>query len=113
MLQASMSLPLIFPSVAINDGFYRDGGIGLWAPIRPVYEAGFRRIVIVATKAGFSFDQEEYPDCSVLVVKPEISLGRFPYATFRFTELAVKEWIKHGYEDASRLLEKPVWTGGE
>jgi len=113
MLQASMSLPGIFPSVAINDGFYRDGGIALWAPIRPLYEAGFRRIVILATRAGFSFDPKDYPDCSVLVVKPKRSLGRFPYGTFRFTEPAVKEWIKQGYEDASKLLDKPVWTGWE
>jgi len=113
ILFASMSLPLLFPPVHMEGEFYRDGGMADWAPIRPLYEAGLKRIVVVSVKSSFICSRDDYPDCKILVIKPDRSLGRFPVATLRFTETAVKKWMELGYADASRILsdeKDPFWT---
>lgn len=106
ILAASLSLPIVSERIVYNERSYVDGGIAQWAPIAPLYEAGFRNIVLFSTKAGVRYDPQDYPGCSVSVVQPERSLGRFPVATFRFTRHAISRWINQGYEDASVLLDK-------
>jgi NTE family protein len=106
ILFASMSLPLVFPPVEMRGESYRDGGVIDWAPIRPLLDAGFKKIVVVSIKAGFRCDPDKYPDCRIVVIKPDRSLGRFPVATLRFTETAVKEWMELGYADASRVFNR-------
>jgi len=106
VLAASISLPLLFPSIEVHGVALRDGGISDWLPIRPLYDHVFRRMVMVGTKPGFTYKARGYPGCQVLIVKPSVSLGRFPISTFRFTKQAVDRWMKLGYEDASRAVEK-------
>ncbi|MCA1961378.1 MAG: patatin-like phospholipase family protein [Desulfomonile sp.] len=106
VIAASISLPLIFPPVELNGASLRDGGISEWVPIRPLFDHGFRRIILVGTKPGFGYNARSYPGCQVLIVKPGTSLGRFPISTLRFTGEAVDRWMKLGYEDASRTLEE-------
>ena len=94
MLTASLSLPFVSGSIQVNERSYVDGGIAQWVPIAPLYEAGFRKIVIVSTRPTFSCNAQDYPDGPhFYVIKPERSLGRFPVATFRFTPHAITQWI--------------------
>jgi len=39
------------------------------------------------------------------MVQPVKPLGRFPAATFRFTEKSVERWMEMGYLDAARVLD--------
>lgn len=106
VIAASISLPVLFPSIELNGVSLRDGGLSEWIPVRPLYENGFRRIVMVGTNPGFIYRPDVYPGCHALIVKPATSLGRFPLSTFRFTERAVTQWMRLGYEDANRALEE-------
>ncbi len=47
----------------------------------------------------------------MLLIKPDRPLGRFPAATFRFTQKAVLDWMEQGYVDASRTLDHHALPG--
>jgi NTE family protein len=106
IIVASMSVPLVFSAIDLHGRHYSDGGIGQWLPIEPLYHHGFRRLVIVSTKANTSYNPRRYPGCAFTLIEPRKPLGRFPVATFRFTERAVLRWMQQGYEDATRVLER-------
>jgi NTE family protein len=106
ILAASLSLPFVSPRIKVKERSYVDGGIAQWAPIAPLYEAGFRKIVIVSTRPGFSRKAQDYPDSTLYIIKPERSLGRFPVGTFRFTPHAIAEWMSQGYEEATAVIDK-------
>ena len=106
IIVASMSVPLVFSAIELHGRKYSDGGIGQWLPIDPLYRDGFRRMVIVSTKANTSYIAARYPGCEFTLIQPEKPLGRFPMATFRFTEGSVVEWMQQGYRDATRVLER-------
>jgi NTE family protein len=105
VLAASMALPLVFSPVEVRGARYLDGGIGQWLPVKPLHDSGVRRIIAISLKASFTIEPGEYPGTSVLLIKPDRPLGRFPTATFRFTQKAVLDWIEQGYVDASRTLD--------
>ena len=48
-VMASAAIPVAFPAVRIDDGWYLDGGVRLNAPIRPALRLGADRLVVVAT----------------------------------------------------------------
>jgi NTE family protein len=48
-VMASAAIPVAFPPVRIDDGWYLDGGVRLNAPIRPALGLGADRLVVVAT----------------------------------------------------------------
>jgi NTE family protein len=106
ILGASMSVPFVFSTVEIDRLQYSDGGVGQWLPLQPLVNAGMQRIIAVSVKASTKVLPETYPGCRVTVVRPRKPMGRFPVATFRFTETAVKRWIEQGYEDALRMLDE-------
>lgn len=105
VLAASMALPLIFGAIEIDGRRYVDGGLGEWLPISPLYDRGFRRLVVVSTKSGVTVDGDAFPGCAITLIQPDQPLGRFPVATFRFTRRAVTAWIEQGYVDAHRALD--------
>ncbi len=105
IIGASMAVPLVFSPIEINGQTYSDGGVGHWLPIGPLYESGVRNIIAISTKAEFSLDKSKYPGCRIVTIGPKKSLGRFPLATFRFTEAAVLAWIEEGYRDGLDALK--------
>ncbi|MEZ5978095.1 MAG: patatin-like phospholipase family protein [Planctomycetota bacterium] len=50
-IMASSSLPLFFPAIELEDGWYGDGGIRLTAPLAPAVHLGARRILAISTRA--------------------------------------------------------------
>ncbi len=49
-VMASAALPLVFPAVKINDGWYGDGGIRSIAPLSPAMHLGAKRIIAISTR---------------------------------------------------------------
>ncbi|MEO1368290.1 MAG: patatin-like phospholipase family protein, partial [Acidobacteriota bacterium] len=49
-IMASSALPLIFPAVELDDGWYGDGGIRLAAPLSPALHLGAERLLAVSTR---------------------------------------------------------------
>jgi NTE family protein len=50
-VMASCALPLFFPAVELEGGWYGDGGIRLTEPLSPVIHLGARRVIAVSTRA--------------------------------------------------------------
>lgn len=49
-VMASAALPLLFPAVGLEDGWYGDGGIRLSAPLSPALHLGADRILAISTR---------------------------------------------------------------
>ncbi len=51
-LMASAAIPIIFPAVKLDGGFYGDGSVRQTAPLAPAIHLGARRVLAVAMRAG-------------------------------------------------------------
>ncbi|MDH5759085.1 MAG: patatin-like phospholipase family protein [Gemmatimonadota bacterium] len=49
-IMASAALPLFFPAVQLENGWYGDGGIRLTAPLSPALHLGARRVLAISTR---------------------------------------------------------------
>ena len=56
-VMASCALPLFFPAVELEGGWYGDGGIRLTEPLSPVIHLGARRVIAVSTRSEQHLDQ--------------------------------------------------------
>jgi NTE family protein len=105
-LAASMSLPVAFGKVELDGKSYRDGGLTQWLPVDTLYKQGCRKIVAVSTKTKPGLNPRSYKGCDILLITPKKPLGRFPFATFRFTRASFELWMEQGYDDAMKALDQ-------
>ncbi len=49
-VMASAALPMLFPAVRLEDGWYGDGGVRLTAPLSPAIHLGAQRILAISTR---------------------------------------------------------------
>jgi NTE family protein len=49
-IMASAALPLFFPAIRLDDGWYGDGGIRMMTPCSPAIHLGARRIIAVSNR---------------------------------------------------------------
>lgn len=60
-VMASAALPLFFPAVSLNSGWYGDGGIRLTAPLSPALHLGARRILAISTRYARTAEEADEP----------------------------------------------------
>ena len=60
-VMASAALPLFFPAVRVEDGWYGDGGMRLTAPLSPAVHLGASRILAISTRYGADASEAERP----------------------------------------------------
>jgi NTE family protein len=60
-VMASSALPLFFPAVKIDDGWYGDGGIRLTSPLSPAIHLGAEKIVAVSTRYSRTPEEANRP----------------------------------------------------
>lgn len=60
-VMASSALPLFFPAVQLNSGWYGDGGIRLTAPLSPALHLGARRILAISTRYARTIEEADQP----------------------------------------------------
>ncbi|MEM7309159.1 MAG: patatin-like phospholipase family protein [Planctomycetota bacterium] len=58
---ASSALPLLFPAVRLEQGWFGDGGMRLTAPLAPAIHLGARRILAISTRFGRSDAEADEP----------------------------------------------------
>lgn len=58
---ASSSLPFFFPAAEVDGAWYGDGGIRLTAPLSPAVHLGAHRIMVVSTRFGRPFSEDDRP----------------------------------------------------
>lgn len=60
-VMASAALPLFFPAIRLEDGWYGDGGVRLTAPLSPAVHLGAARIMAISTRYARSVAEANAP----------------------------------------------------
>ena len=60
-IMASAALPLFFPAIRLDDGWYGDGGIRMVTPRSPAIHLGARRILAVSNRYRSSMQEADRP----------------------------------------------------
>jgi len=104
ILLASSALPVIYDSVKIGEKSYRDGGLKDNLPIKPLYERGYRKIIVAGLSSQVSVNALEYPGAAFLPVLPSRELGDFLDGVLDFTREGAFRRMRQGYEDGREVL---------
>ncbi|MBQ9521449.1 MAG: patatin-like phospholipase family protein [Oscillospiraceae bacterium] len=110
LLMASSAIPPAYDPVTFRGKAYYDGGFYDNVPIFPLYREGFRKFIVVDLKRKQgrpwripSGDSTEL--CEFRVVRPGSGFDDDFLAVFELTPEITRERVRHGYEDALRVLE--------
>lgn len=106
-LLASASIPVVFGKTYVNGHLYWDGGlpeVGDNTPVKPLYEAGYRNIIVVHLGRELPVDQNQFPGCHIIEIMPQEDLGGIK-GTLNFSADRAVENMKRGYDDTVRILE--------
>ena len=60
-IMASSALPLFFPAIRLDDGWYGDGGIRMVTPCSPAIHLGARRILAVSNRCRRTIQEADRP----------------------------------------------------
>lgn len=101
VLLASSALPLIFEPIEINDKHYVDGGLIDNIPIKPLYDYGYKNIIVISSDYKTSLDdlKEKFPKSNLYLIKPNYDLGNLFNGTLNFNKNKISQSISHGYKD--------------
>lgn len=105
ILLASTALPLIYEAVEIDGAYYRDGGICDNTPIKPLYDAGIRRFIVVCMNQDKVINQTKWKDADFVVITPSRDLGKLVEGTLNFHEKAIDFREMLGYKDGLRAVK--------
>lgn len=104
ILMASSAMPIIHEAVDFDGALYRDGGLTDNCPIKPLYDMGYRRIMVVGLKAEMQQFESEFPDVEFLSVYPSHSLGDLWNGVLNFRQRYIEFGKKLGYKDGLRIF---------
>lgn len=124
ILLASSALPFIFPPVEVGGEKYWDGGLKDNVPIRPLYDAGYRKFLVVHLDrqdndllsgnepvfqwqacTGFNRDNMEFCDAVLVHFYPKKSLSGI-MGTLDFNPGTIVKKLNQGYEETRERLER-------
>ena len=110
ILLASSAIPVAYDSVEIEGRFYCDGGAfnGDNVPIKPLYDIGYKNLIVVYLEHNPSEKAEEYKDTNILQVIPSKDLGNLFTGTLNFEQETIRELIGLGYFDAKEQLGEKI-----
>ncbi len=83
-LLASTALPYIYSPVTIRGNKYLDGGINDNIPIKPLYDLGIRRFIVIELTPVSKFDKTKFPDAEFISIVPSHDLGDLFTGTLNF-----------------------------
>lgn len=104
ILLATTAIPFIYESVKIGKKRYCDGGLCDNLPIKPLYDAGYRKIIAVSLDTDTEIEQKKFPDSEIVLIKPSRDPGNFFSGTLNFTREKLENMIYLGYTDTLALL---------
>jgi NTE family protein len=105
ILLASSALPVIYEPVTIDGNEYIDGGVVDNEPVKPLYDKGIRRFIIIGMKQGKVFDASKWPDAEFITIYPSADIGDFMDGTIDFTGKSVEFREMLGYKDGLRAIK--------
>lgn len=103
ILLASTALPIIYEAVEIDGNYYRDGGICDNVPLKPLYDAGIRKFIVIGLSRG-TYDFSQWEDAEVIVIQPSHDIGSEILGMVNFTDKAIEYREMLGYKDGIRSI---------
>ncbi len=102
---ASTALPVIYKPVSMNGELYIDGGVRDNVPIKPLYDMGLRKFIVIELSSRSFAAFDKFPDAEFVSIYPSRSLGGLFGGTMCFDkeDLAIKKEL--GYRDGKRYLK--------
>lgn len=112
ILFASSALPLIYGAEEIDGEKYIDGGLRDNLPIRPLYEEGYRQIILVHLNRETVVDRSKFPDANLIEIMPRNHQGGLFDGTLDFSPSGAERRINEGYTDTVHIF-KPIYEMGK
>ncbi len=113
---ATSALPVIYAPVEVDGNLYVDGGLKDNVPIKPLYDMGIRKFIVIELSMKSAIKQEDYPDAEIIDIVPSADLGKLVSGTLNFdkqdkavkkyfAELEGKRYIKTLFEKDETYIE--------
>ncbi len=83
-LLASTALPYIYSPVTIDGARYIDGGINDNIPVKPLYDLGLRKFIVIELTPESKLDKSKFPDAEIIDITPSHDLGDLFTGTLNF-----------------------------
>lgn len=108
---ASACMPGVYPPMQLGDRLVCDGGVGDNRPIRPLYDLGYRKFIMLDlncvsnqwTQNDIDHDHREFPDATFVYIVPGDEFDdSFVTGTLTVNEKANRSRIDQGYREARR-----------
>ena len=109
ILIASSAIPVVFPNQKINGDVYIDGGVlGKEGnvPVKPLYDAGYRNIIIIYLSEKDKIDKSLYYGADIIEIVPHMGLGSFVDGTLDFSSSGAKARLLQGYQEAHAIFAR-------
>lgn len=114
LIIASASLPVLYPTREIGGRTYVDGGYADNEPIQPLYDIGYRKILIIyldkykgkKLKNIIKEQEEAYPGCEFLRLFPNKKFNDSFTKSCTISDKLTRERMLAGYDDGIKLFEK-------
>ena len=105
ILLASSAIPIVYEAVRINGKEYLDGGLTDNEPIKPLYDLGVRRFIIIGLDSDKVFEHYKYPDAECYAIYPSHDLGDLLSGTMNY-EIKAKHFREMLGEKDGKLAVK-------
>ena len=103
---ATTALPVIYNPVKIGEKLYVDGGAKDNIPIKPLYDLGIRRFIVIELSVKSEIqDIEQFADAEIIDILPSHELGSLISGTLNFDreDIEIKKQI--GIRDGKRYIK--------
>lgn len=102
---ASSALPVLYEPVEYKGKKYYDGGVTDNVPVKPLYDAGYRNIIICGLNPDSRKKLGEFEGLKAIEIYPSVDLGDLMTGTLDFSADSTKFRYMLGYKDAVRTLK--------
>ncbi len=82
---ATSALPVIYSKVSINNKKIYGYGLADNLPVTPLYDNGFRKLLIIGLSAKQKIDKVKYPTKELIEIYPSKDLGNTLSGTINFS----------------------------
>lgn len=114
LIFVSGAYPILYQEGVFKGKKYVDGGYADNEPIKPLYDIGYRKIIIVyldrirgfELKQRISMQEHWFPGCKFLRIIPNPDFNDSFSASLVLTREMTEKRIRMGYKDALKALEK-------
>lgn len=104
ILLASSAIPFVFDPVTIDNSPYVDGGAADNIPIRPLYDLGYRRFIVINLDKYQRLPREKFRDADII----EVTFAQTRTESFTgildFSPPSIQAHIEAGYADTALTL---------